>query len=79
MSTTTIRVSECTRRQVAILARAQGVSQAAYLERLVADQAAAQWEADFWSQMDATTYDEDDLADLAEQEATYDADLGDAE
>ncbi|MCL2090216.1 MAG: hypothetical protein FWH11_03140 [Micrococcales bacterium] len=79
MSTTTIRVSECTRQQVAALARSQGVSQAAYLERLVADQAAAQWEADFWSGMEATPYDDEDRADLAEQEATYDADHGDAE
>lgn len=79
MSTTTIRVSERTRQQVAALARSQGVSQTAYLERLVADQAAAQWEADFWSQMDATPYDDEDRADLAEQEAAYDADHGDAE
>ena len=76
MSTTTIRVSEHTRHQVAELARAQGVSQSAYLERLVAEQAAAQWEHDFWSQMADAPYDEDDRAALAEQETTYDTDLG---
>jgi len=76
MSTTTIRVSVHTRQQVAALARAHGVSQTAYLERLVAERAAAQWEDDFWSQMTATPYDDEDRAELAEQEATYDASFG---
>jgi predicted transcriptional regulator len=77
MATTTIRVSARTREQVAALARASGVSQSAYLERLVDDEAASQWESGFWAQMGA--YDAEDLADLAEQEATYDADFGDVE
>jgi hypothetical protein len=51
------------------------MSQTAYLERLVAESAATQWENDFWSQMSAAPYGGDDRADLAEQEAAYDADF----
>ncbi|MBO0841930.1 MAG: ribbon-helix-helix protein, CopG family, partial [Nocardioides sp.] len=49
MATTTIRVSEDTRAKVARLARARGISQAAYVEEIVAEKAAAQWEGDFWA------------------------------
>jgi predicted alpha/beta-hydrolase family hydrolase len=76
MSTTTIRVPERTRRQVAALAHGAGVSQSSYLEQLVAERAAAKWEADFWLQMNSQAYDDDDWAALAEQEAAYDEDFG---
>jgi hypothetical protein len=79
MSTTTIRVPEHTRQQVAALARGEGVSQSAYLERLVAETASAKWEDDFWSQMNVGAYDEDDWTALAEQEAAYDEDFGTAQ
>jgi predicted transcriptional regulator len=75
MTTTTIRVTETTRRQVAALAHVHGLSQSAYLEQLIADQAAAQWEDDFWSRMGGE-YDREDRAALAEQEVAYDADFG---
>ncbi|MBO0843648.1 MAG: hypothetical protein J2O46_10710 [Nocardioides sp.] len=68
-------MSEDTRAKVARLARARGISQAAYVEEIVAEKAAAQWEGDFWAQMGAESFDDGDWADLHEQEAAFDADL----